>query len=133
MQLFKNFCETQVDENGVLIDFKLKVPEDYNFGYDVVDEMARLAPNDIALEYTNPSGESRTFTFSDIGRLSNKAANALKNFGVNKGDKVLVILKRNYEYWYVVPALHKLGAIVIPATNMLTVDDGKGKGNQASA
>lgn len=123
MQLFKNFCEAQVDENGVLTDFKLNVPDNYNFGYDVVDEMARLAPNDIALEYTNPSGECRTFSFSDIGRLSNKAANALKNHGVSKGDKVLVILKRNYEYWYVVPALHKLGAIVIPATNMLTVDD----------
>lgn len=123
MQLFKRFCETQVDENGVLTDFQLNIPPNYNFGYDVVDEMASLAPNDIALEYTNPLNEHKTFTFADIGRLSNKAANALKKFGVNKGDKVLVILKRNYEYWYVVPALHKLGAIAIPATNMLTVDD----------
>lgn len=123
MQLFKNFCDSVVDENGLLIDFKLKIPENYNFGYDVVDEMARLAPDDTALVYTNPEKDEKTFTFGDIGRLSNKAANALRSQGIKKGDKVLVILKRNYEYWYVVPALHKLGAVVIPATNMLTVED----------
>lgn len=123
MQLFKNFCEAKLDKNGVLSDFSLKFPENYNFGYDVVDEMARLAPNDIALQYTNPNKEQKNFTFADICRLSNKVANALSEQGVEKGDKVLVILKRNYEYWYIVPALHKLGAIVIPATNMLTVDD----------
>ena len=123
MQLYKKFCDTVVDEKGLLVDFKLKIPEKYNFGYDVVDEMARLAPNDIALVYTNPDKVEKKFTFGDIGRLSNKTANALKAQGVKKGDKVLVILKRNYEYWYVVPALHKLGAVVIPATNMLTVDD----------
>ncbi len=123
MQLFEKYCEYATDSNGVLTDFKLNYPENYNFGYDVVDEMARLVPNDIAVKWTNPEHEERTFTFSDIGRLSNKAANALRANGVKKGDKVLVILKRNYEYWYIVPALHKLGAVVIPATNMLTVDD----------
>lgn len=123
MQLYNKFCEAVTDNNGLLIDFKLNVPENYNFGYDVVDEMARLAPDDTALVYTNPDKVEKTFTFADIGRLSNKTANALKSQGVKKGDKVLVILKRNYEYWYVVPALHKLGAVVIPATNMLTVDD----------
>jgi acetyl-CoA synthetase len=123
MQLYKNFCTPTTDENGVLIDFKLNVPEDYNFGYDVVDKMAQLAPNHIALKYTNPDKIEKTFTFGDIGRLSDKTANALKSQGIKKGDKVLVILKRNYEYWYVVPALHKLGAVVIPATNMLTIED----------
>lgn len=123
MQLFENFCKPTIDENGLLVDFKLNIPENYNFGYDVVDEMARLASDDIALVYTNPDKVEKSFTFSDIGRLSNKAANALKMQGIKKGDKVLVILKRNYEYWYIVPALHKLGAVVIPATNMLTVDD----------
>lgn len=123
MQLFKNFCTPTVNKNGLLVDFQLNVPESYNFGYDVVDEMARLAPCDRALVYTNPDKVEKTFTFGDISRLSNKAANALKAQGVKKGDKVLVILKRNYEYWYIVPALHKLGAVAIPATNMLTVDD----------
>lgn len=123
MQLFKNFCDYALDSNGVLEKFELKYPENYNFGYDVVDEMARLAPNDIAVEWVNVRKERKTFTFKQISELSNKAANALKSNGVKKGDKVIVILKRNYEYWYVVPALHKLGAVVIPATNMLTLDD----------
>ncbi len=123
MQLFRSFCKAQLDENGVLETFELTFPKNYNFGYDVVDKMAELAPNDIAMVYTNPEKEERTFTFGDIGYLSNKTANALSAQGIKKGDKVLVILKRNYEYWYIVPALHKLGAIVIPATNMLTVDD----------
>lgn len=123
MQLFKNFCNVELDESGVLKKFQLDFPENYNFGYDVVDKMAELAPNDIAMVYTNPEGVEKSFTFGDIGKLSNKAANALSKKGIKKGDKVLVILKRNYEYWYVVPALHKLGAVVIPATHMLTVDD----------
>ena len=123
MQLYKNFCNYTLDENGVLNSFSIDYPENYNFGYDVVDKMGELAPNDIAMEWTNPDHLHKTFTFGDIKRLSNMAANAFKNQGVKKGDRVIVILKRNYEYWYVVPALHKLGAIVIPATNMLTLDD----------
>lgn len=123
MQLFNDFCNYTLDENGVLNSFQLDYPENYNFGYDVVDKMGELAPNDIAMEWTNPDHLHKTFTFADIKRLSNKAANAFKNQGVKKGDRVIVILKRNYEYWYIVPALHKLGAIVIPATNMLTLDD----------
>ena len=95
MQLFKNFCTPTVNKNGLLVDFQLNVPESYNFGYDVVDEMARLAPCDRALVYTNPDKVEKTFTFGDISRLSNKAANALKAQGVKKGDKVLVILKRS--------------------------------------
>lgn len=123
MQLFKEFCDYSLDDNGVIEKFKLKYPKNFNFGYDVIDTLAKKAPNDIAVEWVNTKDEHKTFTFADIGRLSNKAANALKKNGIKKGDKVLLILKRNYEYWYIVPALHKLGAIAIPATCMLTVDD----------
>lgn len=123
MQLYKNFCKETFDENGKLIDFQLDFPETYNFGYDVVDKMAELAPDDKAIVWTNPDKEEKTFTFADISRLSNKCANVFKKYGIKKGDKVLVILKRNYEYWYVTPALHKLGAVIIPATNLLTRDD----------
>lgn len=123
MQLYKNFCKETLDNNGNLIDFELSFPESYNFGYDVVDKMAELAPNDTAVVWTNPEKEERVFTFADISKLSNKAANVFKNHGIKKGDKVLVILKRNYEYWYVAPALHKLGAIIIPATHLLTQSD----------
>ena len=123
MQLYKNFCKETLDENGNLLDFELQVPENYNFGYDVVDKMAELAPDDTALVWTNPEKEEKILTFADISRLSNKAANVFKKHGIGKGDKVLVILKRNYEYWYVAPALHKLGAVIIPATHLLTQSD----------
>ncbi len=123
MQLYKNFCRETLDENGKPIDFELVFEDNYNFGYDVVDRLAKLAPNDRAVVWTNPEKEEKVLTFSDISRLSNKAANVFKNHGIQKGDKVLVILKRNYEYWYVAPALHKLGAVIIPATNLLTQSD----------
>ena len=105
MQLYKNFCKETTDENGKLTSFELVFPENYNFGYDVVDKMAELVPNDTAVVWTNPEKEEKIFTYSDISRLSNKAANVFRNHGIKKGDKVLVILKRNYEYWYVAPAL----------------------------
>lgn len=123
MQLYKNFCKEILDENGRLVDFELEFADNYNFGYDVVDKLAELAPDERAIAWTNENRDKKTFTFSDIGRLSNKAANVFKKYGIKKGDKVLVILKRNYEYWYVAPALHKLGAIMIPATNLLTQSD----------
>lgn len=123
MQLYKNFCKEILDENGRLVDFELDFADNYNFGYDVVDKLAELAPDERAIAWTNENRDEKTFTFADIGRLSNKAANVFKKYGIKKGDKVLVILKRNYEYWYVAPALHKLGAIMIPATNLLTQSD----------
>lgn len=123
MQLYKKFSHSTFDDNGCLVDFKLDFPENFNFAYDVVDEMAKVAPDDLAIVYTNPDKEVRKFTFADISKLSNQTANMLRDYGVKKGDKVMLVLKRHYEYWYILPALHKLGAIAIPATNMLTVDD----------
>ena len=123
MRLYANFCKEVLNEQGVLQDFSLNYPDNYNFGYDVVDAMAQQAPQQRAMLWCNPAGEEHTFSFADISRLSNQAANVLRTHGIKKGDKVLVILKRNYEYWYVAPALHKLGAVIIPATHMLTVED----------
>lgn len=123
MQLYKNFCREEFDKDGNLTVFEPVYEGNYNFGYDVVDKMAELAPDDTALVWTNPEHEEKRFTFADISRLSNRAANVFKKYGIKKGDKVLVILKRNYEYWYVAPALHKLGAVIIPATHLLTQSD----------
>lgn len=123
MYLYDKFITEEFDENGCLVSFDYNCPDNYNFGYDIIDKMAELAPDQRAMLWRHPHGESREFTFRDISLLSNKAANVFKNHGIKKGDTVLVILKRNYEYWYVAPALHKLGAIIIPATHMLTVDD----------
>lgn len=123
MQLYKNFCREEFDKDGNLTVFEPVYEGNYNFGYDVVDKMAELAPDDMAVVWTNPEHEEKRFTFADISRLSNRAANVFKKYGIKKGDKVLVILKRNYEYWYVAPALHKLGAVIIPATHLLTQSD----------
>ncbi|MCC8121120.1 MAG: AMP-binding protein [Oscillospiraceae bacterium] len=123
MHLYQQFCQEKRDENGLLTDFSLHYPENYNFGYDVVDAMARLAPQQRAMVWCDREEEHLSFTFGDISRLSNQAANLFRSRGIGKGDRVLVILKRHYEYWYVAPALHKLGAVLIPATHMLTVED----------
>ena len=104
-------------------NFTINVPEAFNFGFDVVDEWAAVEPDKKALLWCNDAGEERTFTFTDIARLSNKAANAFRGLGIQKGDVVLCILRRRWEYWVVATALCKLGATIIPATLQLTKKD----------
>lgn len=104
-------------------NFRIDVPEAFNFGFDVVDEWARVEPDKRALLWCNDHGEERTFTFTDISKLSNKAANAFAKLGIGKGDVVMMILRRRWEYWVCAVALHKLGATVIPASLQLTKKD----------
>ncbi|MDR1600485.1 MAG: AMP-binding protein [Oscillospiraceae bacterium] len=104
-------------------NFRLDIPEKFNFGYDVVDEYARIAPDKPALLWTNPAGDELRLTFGQIALESNRAANALRSLGLGKGDPVLVTLKRRYEFWIVAPALCKLGCVLIPATHQLTRKD----------
>ncbi len=110
-------------ENGILTKFETVCPPDFNFAYDVVDEIASKEPERRAMLWCNDKGEEHTFTFGDIKRYSDKTANLLASKGLKKGDTVLLILKRHYEFWFVVLALHKLGVIGIPATNLLTKKD----------
>ena len=112
-------------------NFKINVPEAFNFGFDVVDEWAAVEPDKKALLWCNDAGEERTFTFTDIVRLSNKAANAFRGLGIAKGDVVLCILRRRWEYWVVATALCKLGATIIPATLQLTKKDISYRANSA--
>lgn len=123
MLLYSNFCRETLDQTGIPTQFSLKYPENFNFGYDVVDVLARENPDGLAVMWCNTDGEEKRLTYRDIMELSNRAANAFAAQGIRKGDRVLVILKRNWEYWYVAPALHKLGAVMIPATHLLTVED----------
>ncbi len=104
-------------------NFRIDVPTDFNFGFDVVDEWARVEPGKRALVWCDDAGEERTFTFADISRLSNQAANAFRGMGIGKGDVVMCILRRRWEYWVCAVALCKLGAVVIPATLQLTKKD----------
>ncbi|WP_302961842.1 AMP-binding protein [uncultured Adlercreutzia sp.] len=104
-------------------NFVIEVPEAFNFGFDVVDEWARVEPDKRALLWCNDRGEERTFTFTDIKRLSNQAANAFADMGIGKGDVVMCILRRRWEYWICAVALCKLGATIIPASLQLTRKD----------
>ena len=104
-------------------NFRIDVPADFNFGFDVVDEWARVEPEKRALVWCNDAGEERTFTFGDLMRLSNQAANAFRGMGIGKGDVVMCILRRRWEYWVCAVALCKLGAVIIPATLQLTKKD----------
>ena len=104
-------------------NFRIEVPETFNFAYDVVDEWARVEPEKRALVWCDDEGCERVFTFTDISLLSNKAANAFCELGIGKGDVVMCILRRRWEYWVVAMALCKLGATIIPATLQLTAKD----------
>ncbi|MGN1099291.1 MAG: AMP-binding protein [Christensenellales bacterium] len=125
MNLLKNYLsrtDFQTYEDFTQ-NFHINVPADFNFGYDVVDEYARITPDKIALVWCNDKGEERVFTFAEISKLSNKVANALINLGIKKGDFVMSMLNRRYEYWLLIIALHKIGAIIIPATHLLRGKD----------
>lgn len=104
-------------------NFKIDVPENFNFAYDVVDEWAKIEPEKRALLWCDDHGNERTFTFTDISRLSNRVANSLASMGIDKGDVVMCILRRRWEYWVTAVALCKIGATIIPATLQLTKKD----------
>lgn len=99
------------------------IPENFNFAYDVVDAWAEEEPERLALLWTNDHGEEHRLTFADLKEWSDRAAAYLQTLGIGRGDMVMLILKRRLEWWLVMLALHKLGAVVIPATHMLTKHD----------
>lgn len=123
MSIYQRYCTEVMDSQGNLEKFTLKYPENFNFGYDVVDVMAEETPDKTAIVWCNTENEEHIFTFSDIRKYSNQMANIWKKAGIVRGDRVMVILKRHYEYWFAAVALHKLGAVMIPATHMLTESD----------
>ena len=112
-------------------NYKVNVPENFNFGYDIVDEWAKQEPEKLALVWCNDHNEEYKFTFTDISKLSNKAANYFKSIGISKGSVVMLILRRRWEYWICAVALHKIGAIVIPGSLQLTAKDIVYRGNAA--
>lgn len=104
-------------------EYKVNVPEKFNFAYDVVDEWARIDKNKLALVWADDFGHRKSFTFHDISLLSNKLANFLLSLGIKKGDRVMFMLKQRPETWVCFIALHKIGAVAIPATYQLTPKD----------
>lgn len=102
---------------------RLKAPENFNFSYDIIDRYAKDCPEKRALVWCDDNGEEKTFTFSDISIESKRAAYFLSAAGIKKGDAVMLILRRRYEFWILMPALHRIGAIVVPATDQLLQKD----------
>lgn len=123
MSIYKKYCSEEFDGDGNLKEFRINYPDNFNFGYDVVDVIAEKTPDKCAIVWCNTEEDERIFSFGELRTLSNKAANVLLSAGITKGDKVMLMLKRHYEYWILAIALHKIGAIMIPVTNMLTVSD----------
>ena len=104
-------------------NYKLIVPKNFNFGYDIVDAWAKKESNKKALLWTNDQGECHEFTFGDMKKYTDQTASYFQSLGIKKGDIVMAILKRRYEFWFTIVALHKIGAIIIPATHLLTKKD----------
>jgi acetyl-CoA synthetase len=104
-------------------NFQVKIPDNFNFAYDVMDELAKEKPNERALVWCDEKGAEEEFTYADLKRLSDQAANVLVNAGVHRGSPIMLILQRRWEYWPILLALHKIGAIAIPATHLLTTKD----------
>ena len=104
-------------------NFRINVPENFNFGYDIVDAWAAEQPDKKALLWTNDKGECIQFTFGDLKKYTDMTAAYFQSLGIGRGDKVMLILKRRYEFWFSIIALHKIGAVAIPATHLLTKKD----------
>jgi len=121
--IFENFTIPSEDENGFLQSISFKNENRFNFAFDVVDELAAKAPNKLAMLHVDRNKNVRRFTFEDMSKQSSRAANYFRSLGIKKGDRVMLVLKRNYQFWIAILALHKLGAVVIPATDQLLMKD----------
>ena len=104
-------------------NYQIDIPENFNFAFDVSDAIADSEPDKLAMVWCDDKGAEATFTFGEIKKYSNKAANFFREIGIKKGDAVMLVLKRRYEFWFCLLALHKIGAVAIPATHLLTKKD----------
>lgn len=129
----ERFVEETYSEDGMLTNFKVVAPDTFNFGYDVVDDIGNNDPDRRAMVWCNPEGEEHVFSFAEMRDWSNKTANFLAAQGIKKGDYVLVILRRHYQFWFVATALTKLGAVMVPATFMLKEHDLEYRLNECQA
>ncbi len=117
------FIKTELDENNILKSISFINEDKFNFGFDVVDKIADKNPDKLAMLHISREHEERRFSFGDMKKYSNMTANYFKSLGIKKGDKVMLVLKRHYQFWFAITALHKLGAVAIPATNLLMEHD----------
>ena len=121
--IYENFIDVTEDEKGALQSISFRNDDKFNFAFDVVDELARTKPDKLAMLHLDINKKERRFTFEDMSRNSSRAANYFKSLGIKKGDRVMLVLRRNYQFWIALLGLNKLGAIAIPATDQLLEKD----------
>ena len=121
-RIYRNFITPTV-EDGKLTAIAFQNEENFNFAFDIVDEMGRNQPEKLAMLHLSEDGTERRFTFEDLRKESARAANYFKALGIKRGDRVMLVLKRHYQFWFAILGLHKLGAVAIPATNQLLEKD----------
>ena len=122
-RVYKKYIDVEENEVGTPVSIKFKNTEKFNFAFDLLDVLADRDPDKLALLHISRDGKERRFTFKDIKKASNQVANYFKSLGIKKGDRVMLVMKRHYQFWFCMMALNKLGAIAIPATNQLQEHD----------
>ncbi len=119
----EKFIKTVEDESGRLVSIDFENENEFNFAFDIVDGIAKREPSKLAMLHIDKNMTERRFTFRDMKRASNMCANYFRALGIKKGDRVMLVLKRHYQFWFSILALHKIGAVAIPATNLLQTHD----------
>ncbi len=130
--LCEKFVETVENEDGSLASIEFKNTDTFNFGFDVVDALSKKYPNNLAMIHLDKNKKERRFTYKDIKAESARCANYFKSLGIGKGDRVMLVLKRHYQFWFAMVALHKIGAVAIPATHQLRESDFEYRFNSAN-
>ena len=130
-RIFRKFIDAEENEKGTPISIKFKNTEHFNFAFDLLDELAEREPNKLAMLHISNDLTERRFSFKDIKKASNQCANYFKSLGIKKGDRVMLVLKRHYQFWFAMMGLNKLGAIAIPATCQLLEHDFEYRFNKA--
>ena len=118
-----NFVTEEYGEDGILKKFGLKYPDNFNYAYDIIDKFAELEPDRRALLWVDLHGNEKTLSFGDLSRMASRVANMFTAAGVKKGDHVMLVMKRHYQFWYTLYGLMKIGAVAIPASYLLTAHD----------
>jgi len=121
--VYERFITCTEDTEGRLLNIDFHPNHNFNFAYDVVDYLGTIKPEKLAMLWLSKEKEEKRFTFSDMMKYSARTANFFKSLGIKKGDKVMLVLKRHYQYWFSILALHKIGAVAVPATHLLTKHD----------
>ena len=122
-RIYHKFIDVEENEKGLPLSIKFKNTEKFNFAFDLVDELSRREPDKLAMLHISKDMTERRFTFTDMRKASNQCANYFASLGIKKGDRVMLCLKRHYQFWFAILGLNKLGAIAIPAVNQLQEHD----------